>query len=92
MCLEYVRAAIQGFQQWKEEQESEASRGEEEEGREKEEGKEEESEEEVKRMGEIQREVLRLCIALLNQPLQDNEYKNVVISGLAVLGMQKDEG
>lgn len=50
------------------------------------------SEEEVKRMGEIQREVLRLCIALLDQPLQDNEYKNVIISGLAVLGIRADQG
>jgi hypothetical protein len=33
-----------------------------------------------------------LCIALLNQLLQDNKYKNVVISRLAVLGIQADKG
>jgi hypothetical protein len=29
---------------------------------------------------------------LLNQPLQDDEYKSVVISGLAVLGIREDGG
>jgi hypothetical protein len=40
----------------------------------------------------IQREVLRLCISLLNHPLQDNEYKSAIISGLAILGMKDDGG
>jgi hypothetical protein len=43
-------------------------------------------------MGRIQRQILRLWIALLNQPLQDDEYKSVLISGLAVLGMREDDG
>ena len=43
-------------------------------------------------MGRIQRQVLRLWIALLNQPLQDDEYKSVLISGLAILGMREDDG
>ncbi|KAG9241064.1 hypothetical protein BJ878DRAFT_428921, partial [Calycina marina] len=43
-------------------------------------------------MKEIQREVTRVCISLLDHPLQDNEYKSAIISGLAVLGMRKDEG
>ena len=43
-------------------------------------------------MRQIQRKILRLCISMLNQPLQDNEYKSVVISGMAVLGMREDEG
>lgn len=82
-CLKYIRTAIREFQQWKEEQESEASQGEEE-------SEEEESEEEVKRIGQIPQEVLRLCITLLNQPLQDNKYKNIIISRLAVLGIRAD--
>jgi len=28
----------------------------------------------------------------LNQPLQDDEYKSVLISGLAILGMREDDG
>jgi hypothetical protein len=43
-------------------------------------------------MGRIQRQILRLWIALLNQPLQDDEYKSVLISGLAILGMREDGG
>ena len=43
-------------------------------------------------MKQIQRMVLQLCIALLNQPLQDDEYKSVIISGMAILGMRDDEG
>ncbi|PVH71468.1 hypothetical protein DL98DRAFT_615427, partial [Cadophora sp. DSE1049] len=39
-----------------------------------------------------ERRILRLWIALLNQPLQDDEYKSVLISGLAILGMQEGEG
>ncbi len=35
---------------------------------------------------------MRLWIALFNQPLQDDEYKSVVISGLAVLGIREDDG
>ena len=29
---------------------------------------------------------------MFNHLLQDNEYKSVIISGLAVLGMQDDDG
>jgi len=43
-------------------------------------------------MSRIQRQILRLWIALLNQPLQDDEYKSVLISGLAILGMREDDG
>jgi len=43
-------------------------------------------------MGRIQREILRLCIELLNHPLKDNEYKSAMISGLAVLGIRDDDG
>ena len=43
-------------------------------------------------MGRIQRRILWLWIAILNQPLHDNEYKSVLISGLAVLGMREDNG
>jgi hypothetical protein len=35
---------------------------------------------------------LRFCINLVDHPLQDNEYKNAIISGLAVLGIRDDEG
>ena len=43
-------------------------------------------------MGRIQREILRLCIELLNHPLQDNEYQNVIISALVVMGIRDDDG
>jgi len=33
-----------------------------------------------------------LCITLLNHELGDNEYKSVIISGLAVLGFRDNEG
>ena len=36
--------------------------------------------------------MLRLCIELLNHPLQDNEYQNVMISGLAIMGIRDDDG
>jgi hypothetical protein len=51
-----------------------------------------ESDEEIEWMGRIQRQILRLWMALLNQPLQDDEYKSVLISGLAVLRMREDNG
>jgi hypothetical protein len=43
-------------------------------------------------MRRIQREVLKFCINLLNNPLQDNEYKSVIISGFAILGIRDDDG
>jgi len=43
-------------------------------------------------IGRIQQEILQLCIELLNYPLQDNEYKSAIISGLAVLGIRDDDG
>ncbi len=43
-------------------------------------------------MGQIQQQILWLWIALLNQPLQDDEYKSVLISGLAILGIWEDDG
>ena len=33
-----------------------------------------------------------MCIELLNHPLQDNEYQNVMISGLAIIGIRDDDG
>ena len=35
---------------------------------------------------------LRLCITLLNYELSDDEYKSVIISGLAVLGFRNNGG
>jgi hypothetical protein len=32
-----------------------------------------------------------LCIELLNYLLQDNEYQNVIISALAVMGIRDDD-
>lgn len=55
-------------------------------------GEEGELEEEIAFMRWIQREVLRFCIDLLNHPLQDNEYKSVIISRLVVLGIRDDDG
>src|SRR5580698_10665273 len=51
-----------------------------------------ESDEEIVFIDRIQREVLRFCINLLNHPLKDNEYKSAIISGLAVLGIQDNDG
>ena len=74
--VQAVRAIIQEFQEWQQDQPIE----------------DEESNEEIEFMGRIQREILRLCIALLNHPLQDNEYQNAIISGLAVMGIRDDDG
>ncbi|KAK6591453.1 hypothetical protein H4I96_12363 [Botrytis cinerea] len=76
--------ALRNLIWWKEEQGGASGSGaEDEEG---------ESDEEIEWMGRIQRQILRLWMALLNQPLQDDEYKSVLISGLAVLGMREDDG
>ncbi|KAK6591982.1 hypothetical protein H4I95_11932 [Botrytis cinerea] len=84
MCIEDVRTSIEEFVWWKEEQGGASGSGaEDEEG---------ESDEEIEWMGRIQRQILRLWMALLNQPLQDDEYKSLLISGLAVLGMREDDG
>ena len=82
MAIDDVWANIEEFVRWKEEQGGLGS-GAEEEG---------ESDEEIEWMGRIQRQILRLWIALLNQSLQDDEYKSVLISGLAILGMREDDG
>ena len=37
----------------------------------------------------VQSRLLQFCIALLDHSLADNEYLSVVISGLAVLGLQE---
>jgi RecQ family ATP-dependent DNA helicase len=75
-----VRDIIREFQEWKQDQPiNEAD-------------EDDESDEEIEFMGRIQREVLRLCIELLNHPLQDNEYQNVIISGLAIMGIRDDDG
>jgi hypothetical protein len=84
MYIEDVWTSIEEFVWWKEEQGGDSGSGaEEEEG---------ESDEEIEWMGRIQRQILRLWIALLNQLLQDDEYKSVLISGLAILGMREDDG
>jgi hypothetical protein len=76
-----VRKVIQEFREWKQDQPIVETDGE-----------GEESNEEIEFMGRIQREILRLCIDLLGHPLQDNEYKSAIISGLAVLGIRDDDG
>lgn len=43
-------------------------------------------------MKQIQQMVLQLCITMLDQALQDNKYKSVVISSIVVLGMQDSKG
>ncbi|KFY90055.1 hypothetical protein V500_05319, partial [Pseudogymnoascus sp. VKM F-4518 (FW-2643)] len=92
-----LQAIVQEFQVWKNEQSSDVSSvssvsGVESEAAVTDEGEEGESDEEIAFMKRIQREVLRFCIDLLNHPLQDNEYKSVIISGLAVLGIRDDDG
>ncbi|KFX85899.1 hypothetical protein O988_09860 [Pseudogymnoascus sp. VKM F-3808] len=54
-------------------------------------GEEGELDKEIAFMRQIQREVLQFCINLLNHLLQDNKYKSVIISGLAVLGIYDDD-
>ncbi|KFY65432.1 hypothetical protein V496_02556, partial [Pseudogymnoascus sp. VKM F-4515 (FW-2607)] len=61
-------------------------------GEEVDEGFEDEMSEETKWMRQIQREVLRFCITLLDHPLQDSEYQSPIICGLAVLMMKGDKG
>ena len=78
IAIHEVKAIIHEFQEWKDEQ-PETEDG-------------DESGEEIEFMGRIQREILELCIALLNHPLKDNEYKSAIISGLAVLGIRDDDG
>lgn len=87
MAIQDVWTNVEEFVWWKEEQGDLGSGEEEAEGE-----SDEESDEEIEWMGRIQRQILRLWIALLNQPLQDNEYKSVLISGLAILGMREDDG
>ena len=113
-AMQVVRDRIDGFQQWKEEQDGAGGmiqkmkglvmmvvlkrieeKGAEEGDREEEddEGFEDGiSDEEIRRMREIQREILRFCIALLDHPLQDDEYKSAIISGLAVLMIKGEKG
>jgi hypothetical protein len=43
-------------------------------------------------MREIQQEILRFCIVLLDHLLQDNKYKSAIISGLAVLMIKSKKG
>ena len=83
MCIKDMWTSIKELVQWKEEQVGDS------ESRDKEE--EEELDKEIKQIGRIQQKILRLWIALLNQPLQDDEYKSVVISGLVVLGIREDD-
>ena len=57
-----MRAVIHEFQVWKRDQPINDA------------NKDNESDKEIKFIGRIQREVLQLCIELLNHLLQDNEY------------------
>jgi hypothetical protein len=43
-------------------------------------------------MREIQQEILRFCIVLLNHLLRDDKYKSAIISGLAVLIIKGEKG
>jgi hypothetical protein len=88
MAIEHTRIHIEVLRQWKI---THALRSEDEEDAENEE-EEEESDEEIELMENIQKEILRLWITILNHPLQDNEYKSVLISALAVLGIREDYG
>jgi superfamily II DNA helicase RecQ len=99
MNIQSLRDEIRKFREWKHEMDNgkedqeKASRDEgTREENDKYESDEYESDEEIERIRVIQREVLRLCISLLNHPLQDNEYKSAIISGLAILGMKDDGG
>jgi hypothetical protein len=89
-----LQAIVQEFRVWKNEQSLDVSgvSSVESEATVTDEGEEGESDEEIAFMRRIQREVLRFCIDLLNHPLQDNEYKSVIISRLAVLGIRDDDG
>lgn len=80
IAIQGVRSVIREFQAWKQDQPNEDP------------NKDDESNEEIEFMGRIQQEVLQLCIELLNHPLQDNEYQNVIISALAVIGIRDDDG
>jgi hypothetical protein len=80
IAIQEVRAVIREFQAWKQDQPNEDP------------NEDDESNKEIEFIGRIQREVLRLCIELLNHPLQDNEYQNVIISGLAIMGIRDDDG
>jgi hypothetical protein len=81
IAIQGVQEIIKEFQEWKEDQPANDPIDD-----------EEESDKEIEFIGRIQQEILRLCIELLNHPLQDNEYKSAIISGLAVLGIRDDDG
>jgi hypothetical protein len=80
IAIQQVQAIIQEFQEWKQDQPIDDA------------NEDDESDEEIEFIGRIQREILQLCIELLNHPLQDNEYQNVIISALALMGMRDDDG
>lgn len=61
-------------------------------GEEGEEGKEEEEEEEGSETKQLEREVLKLFISLLDHKCGDNEFRNALISGLAVMGCKPGGG
>jgi hypothetical protein len=80
LVIQEVQAIIREFQEWKKDKPINDA------------DKEDESDKEIEFIGRIQREILRLCIELLNYPLQDNEYQSVIISALAVMGIRDDNG
>jgi hypothetical protein len=80
IAIQEVQSVIREFQVWKRDQPINDA------------NEDDESDKEIEFIGRIQREVLRLCIELLNHLLQDNEYQNVIISALAVMGIRDDDG
>src|SRR5271165_1760626 len=74
-----VQRVIQEFQEWKEDQPIDDL-------------SQDESDEEMEFMKKIQREILRLCIDLLNHLLKESKYESAIISGLVVLGIRDDGG
>lgn len=57
---------------------------------EQEEGEDEEKEDGEWSAGKVEAAVLRFLIAMLDHDVQDNEYTNGIVSGLAVLGLDED--
>jgi hypothetical protein len=89
MAVEYTQNSIEELLQWKEAQEPSSD---EDENGIQDHDNEDESDTEIEFMATIQREILRLWITLLKHPLGDNEYKSVLISAMAVLGIREEGG
>ncbi|KAH8799326.1 hypothetical protein F5884DRAFT_869058 [Xylogone sp. PMI_703] len=96
IMIESVQASIEKLIRWKADRQSQNEDSEDEnedENRDKNEKDDDiESNEEIEFMKTIQRDILRLWITLLNHPLQDNGYKSVLISAMAIVGIREDGG